>query len=151
MNQAYCSCLRLFRQAMPWPFALALFKAGRSSAARIAMMAITTSNSIRVNPEGRPRQERHNKRAIACAFMSLFPHQPFEPWGVANREFLDSLEARRSHPCSNLRLEVIDLQAIHVFAHHHRAQVFVCKAQMHVRQLQTPHVTGKKTAGGRGA
>src|ERR1035441_6874813 len=109
MNQAYCSCLRLFRQAMPWPFALALFKAGRSSAARIAMMAITTSSSMRVNPQRHPRQERRNKRATACAFMSLFPHQPFEPWGVANFEVLDSLEACRRHPCANLRLDVVDL------------------------------------------
>jgi hypothetical protein len=34
--------------------ALALLKAGRSSPARIAMMAITTSNSIKVNPDGIP-------------------------------------------------------------------------------------------------
>src|ERR1017187_2081022 len=32
----------------PWAFSLALSSAGRSNAARIAMMAITTSNSIKV-------------------------------------------------------------------------------------------------------
>ncbi len=34
---------------MPWPFAFALASAGRRSPARMAMMAITTSNSINVN------------------------------------------------------------------------------------------------------
>jgi hypothetical protein len=34
---------------MPCAFTFALFMAGKSNAARIAMMAITTSNSINVN------------------------------------------------------------------------------------------------------
>ena len=38
----------LLRQEAAMAFSLALAKAGRSIAARIAMMAITTSNSIRV-------------------------------------------------------------------------------------------------------
>ena len=43
-------CLQLLRQA-DWPaLAFALANAGSSSPARIAMMAITTSNSISVNP-----------------------------------------------------------------------------------------------------
>ena len=43
-------CLQLFRQA-DWPaFAFALAKAGNSSPASIAIMAITTSNSISVKP-----------------------------------------------------------------------------------------------------
>ena len=33
------------------PFSLALASAGKSSAARMAMIAMTTSNSIRVKPE----------------------------------------------------------------------------------------------------
>src|SRR5437762_9336398 len=35
---------------MPWALVLALAKAGRSSPAKMAMMAITTNNSIRVKP-----------------------------------------------------------------------------------------------------
>src|SRR5215471_19962801 len=34
---------------MPWALALALLRAGKSMAARMAMMAITTSSSISVN------------------------------------------------------------------------------------------------------
>src|SRR6266852_7501156 len=49
MCSANCICFRLLRQEMPSAFALALLKAGSSSAARIAMIAITTSSSMRVN------------------------------------------------------------------------------------------------------
>jgi len=41
-------CLRLFTQAMRLAFSLAEARAGNSNAARIAMMAMTTSSSIRV-------------------------------------------------------------------------------------------------------
>src|SRR5205823_9308072 len=50
MIQANWSCLRLFRQTMAWALALARDSAGRRSAAKIAMMAITTNNSIKVKP-----------------------------------------------------------------------------------------------------
>lgn len=43
------SCFRLFMQTVRLAFSLALAKAGNSIAARIAMIAITTSNSIKVN------------------------------------------------------------------------------------------------------
>src|SRR5713101_7309299 len=42
----------LFRHAIPWLLALALAKAGKSIPARMAMIAMTTSNSIKVNPDG---------------------------------------------------------------------------------------------------
>src|SRR5512140_1107828 len=48
--QQIWSCLALLRQEAAWPFSFAFPKAGRSIAARIAMMAITTSSSIRVKP-----------------------------------------------------------------------------------------------------
>ena len=48
MFQAIINCRLLFRQAIEVPAALALAKAGRRSAARMAMIAITTSNSISV-------------------------------------------------------------------------------------------------------
>jgi hypothetical protein len=43
-------CLKLFKQAILSAFRLARDKAGKSMAARIAMMAITTSSSIKVKP-----------------------------------------------------------------------------------------------------
>ena len=48
--QARMSCLSLDLQTAPVAFNLALVKAGNSMAARMAMMAITTSSSIRVKP-----------------------------------------------------------------------------------------------------
>ena len=42
-------CLMLLRQAMDLAFSLAFDNAGSSIAARIAMMAMTTSSSIKVN------------------------------------------------------------------------------------------------------
>src|SRR5262245_44758091 len=52
-------CLRLLRQTIRWPFALAKLNAGNNIPARIAMSAMTTSSSMRVkavqrdNPEAR--------------------------------------------------------------------------------------------------
>src|SRR5439155_24394937 len=40
--QARINCLLLLRHIMPWALVLALLRAGKSMAARIAMMAITT-------------------------------------------------------------------------------------------------------------
>ena len=45
-------CLRLFLHCVETACDLALARAGSSSAARMAMMAMTTSSSIRVNPRG---------------------------------------------------------------------------------------------------
>src|ERR1017187_9265583 len=50
MRAAVFSCLRLLRQLACWAFDLGRAKAGSRRAARIAMMAITTSNSINVKP-----------------------------------------------------------------------------------------------------
>src|SRR5271167_3803803 len=44
------NCFKLFMHCRAWALVLALLKAGNSIAARMAMMAITTSNSIRVKP-----------------------------------------------------------------------------------------------------
>jgi hypothetical protein len=46
------SCFILDMHIVRWARALALLKAGRSIAARIAMIAMTTSNSIKVKPRG---------------------------------------------------------------------------------------------------
>src|SRR2546425_772296 len=46
---AIANCLRLFRQPICWPLALPSERAGSSKAARMAIMAITTSVSIKVN------------------------------------------------------------------------------------------------------
>src|SRR6266516_3483717 len=50
MIQASWSCLRLFRQTMAWALALARLNAGRSSAAKMAIIAITTSSSTKLKP-----------------------------------------------------------------------------------------------------
>src|SRR4051812_4650792 len=50
MCQARDNCLLLFMHWIPWAFILALLNAGKSIAARIAMIAITTSSSIKVKP-----------------------------------------------------------------------------------------------------
>jgi hypothetical protein len=49
MVSASAHCRKLLVQAPRLPASLALASAGSSMAARIAMMAITTSNSMRVN------------------------------------------------------------------------------------------------------
>ena len=48
MIQASESCFWLLTQVIEWALSLARLKAGSSMAARMAMMAITTSNSINV-------------------------------------------------------------------------------------------------------
>ena len=47
---AWPHCLRLLRQAIRSAFVFAMVRAGSNKAARMAMMAITTSSSTRVNP-----------------------------------------------------------------------------------------------------
>jgi hypothetical protein len=55
----------LLRQAARLPFSLAEASAGSSRAAKMAMMAITTNNSIRVNPRfPAPRNLRFRKVCI---------------------------------------------------------------------------------------
>ena len=48
--RAMLTCLRLDRQPVCWALRLALASAGRSIAAKMAMMAITTNSSMRVKP-----------------------------------------------------------------------------------------------------
>src|ERR1017187_9951018 len=58
MIQANCICLRFARHLMPSALSLALVSAGSNKAARMAMIAITTNNSIKVKAKprrGRPR------------------------------------------------------------------------------------------------
>src|ERR1039457_6812325 len=49
MRKARLVCLRLLVQLIFWAFFLAAARAGRSMAARIAMIAMTTRSSISVN------------------------------------------------------------------------------------------------------
>jgi hypothetical protein len=51
--QQSCNCFELLAQEAPWPLALARDKAGSNIEARMAMMAITTNNSISVKPSDR--------------------------------------------------------------------------------------------------
>ena len=52
MIQPVVNCFSLLMHWMPCACALALARAGSSIAARMAMMAMTTSNSMSVNPKG---------------------------------------------------------------------------------------------------
>src|SRR5437899_24192 len=63
MVQASCNCLRLLRQTMACALAFARARAGKSKAARIAIMAMTTKSSIRVKPRG-DRQRRSETAAL---------------------------------------------------------------------------------------
>src|SRR5688572_20679288 len=51
MRRARLTCLRLFTHAMRFALSLLEASAGRSNPARIAMIAITTSNSMSVNAD----------------------------------------------------------------------------------------------------
>src|SRR5437016_7889504 len=51
MIQHSPNCFMLLRHAMPWALVFALASAGKSKTARMAMMAITTRSSMRVNPQ----------------------------------------------------------------------------------------------------
>src|ERR1035441_4285020 len=50
MCQHNCNCLKLLKHWILLAFSLARASAGNSKAARMAIMAMTTSSSIRVNP-----------------------------------------------------------------------------------------------------
>src|SRR6266571_1584060 len=51
MIQHSPNCFMLLKHAMPWALVFALASAGKSKPARMAMMAITTRSSMRVNPQ----------------------------------------------------------------------------------------------------
>src|SRR5688572_28971877 len=56
ISQAICNCFRLFMQLIPCAEVLPLLKAGRRRPDKIAMIAITTSNSIKVKPSRRDEE-----------------------------------------------------------------------------------------------
>src|SRR2546430_2313226 len=73
MRQAMASCRWLFMHWIPCALHLARAKAGRSMAARIAIMAMTTSNSINVNPlEWRGRFIVNSREFIRLFIRPLF-------------------------------------------------------------------------------
>ena len=55
---ASCSCLTLLAQAMEWALPFALERAGNNKLARMAMMAMTTSSSIKVKAEAKSGELR---------------------------------------------------------------------------------------------
>src|SRR5438874_6901460 len=86
--KARAICVLLLTQAMALAFSFALDRAGSSIAARIAIIAITTSNSIRVNAArsavclrgGLRRPQKQNLRGVAVPrFASIF-FQPGDHW-----------------------------------------------------------------------
>src|SRR6266481_10081301 len=60
ITQARASCFWLLRQEAPVALSLARDKAGSNIAAKMAMIAMTTSNSISVNPCLRRPNEQHS-------------------------------------------------------------------------------------------
>src|SRR6266545_2095585 len=67
---ARANCLRLLEQAVTFARHLARDNAGNNNEARIAMIAMTTSNSIRVKANSRPlrlRGGRPNNTSFASA------------------------------------------------------------------------------------
>src|ERR1019366_3092595 len=76
IRQAKANCLWLFMHWMPWAFSLALISAGRSNAARIAMMAMTTSSSINVNAEAEVLDPSRGRQQGMCAeFISIISYR----------------------------------------------------------------------------
>src|SRR6185369_4037941 len=72
MAEATWTCFRLLRHAMPSALALARVNAGSSMAARMAMMAMTTSSSIRVKAgdgrrPGKPSRGTSSDRSVEGA------------------------------------------------------------------------------------
>ena len=59
------SCLLLFMHEMPCALVFALARAGNNMPAKMAIMAITTSNSIRVKPP------RLGSWAVCCVFILM--------------------------------------------------------------------------------
>jgi hypothetical protein len=78
-------CFKLLVQDIARALSRALDKAGSSIAAKIAMIAITTSNSMRVN-----EKNRLALLAISYLFMSVFPLFVF-PVGVLVPAFNSAL------------------------------------------------------------
>src|SRR5258706_8229766 len=103
-------------QKMPWDLVLALAKAGKSMPARIAMMAITTSSSIKVNPRERNAEEF---RLVDISFgrLILGDHPRFvkeeiaQNWGCSNCAFNSTLNASATFPSQNVRFPRVSLCA----------------------------------------
>src|SRR5579859_1724152 len=90
MVQASPSWCRFEKQAVRWALILALLRIGSKSAAKIAIVAMTASNSTRVKPRRRPdrpavivlipqAQREYNFTLLGLAraiFTPLLPPQP---------------------------------------------------------------------------
>src|SRR5215469_3793576 len=64
MIQPSVNCFVLFIHAVPWARCFALLKAGNNIAARIAIMAMTTNNSINVKPCGRGKTKLFRRETV---------------------------------------------------------------------------------------
>ena len=86
--QAKDNCRRLLRQAVSVAFSLARLSAGNNIAARIAMMAITTSNSISVKafPPWLKRELATGR--AAARLQGTRPSAPLKPEGFSGVECL---------------------------------------------------------------
>jgi hypothetical protein len=74
-------------QLMVWAFRLALAKAGRSMPARMAIIAMTTNNSINVKPLGRRFERNEEEKHITKRQAQIIPRiKPKDNPSVPNNE-----------------------------------------------------------------
>src|SRR5438045_2960972 len=98
MNQPNCNCLRLLRQLTPCALALALAKLGSNMAARIAMIAMTTNNSIRVKPAFSLTAGGFSARLSVIEFIEF----PGLSQGLANNRHTRSIRSFGQHTIESL-------------------------------------------------
>src|SRR5438094_2024413 len=87
MKVARPICRRLFKQEVCLDFSFAADNAGRSRPARIAIIAMTTSSSIKVKPQrGREGAARENGSAPGLGVFT--PRSPMKGWRRALFELI---------------------------------------------------------------
>ena len=95
MFQAQLNCLRLFTHRMPWALFLAATRFGRSKPAKIAMIAMTTSNSINVKAlSPHPGKKRGRRRRMV--FSKMFQSLLTKPFSAKARSITGALAEARS-------------------------------------------------------
>jgi len=154
IRNASAICLSLFTQAAPVPDSLALLSAGNNSAAKIAMIAITTSNSISVNPGIRQAVNRRmdtsgmnifilGDRRIQMAFFMrwLFHHSlsPEESALKTERSFYKTSESKVSSQQSNNPLLPCPNPVTTVASEKFRGRIWKSKSKRSSWHRRVPH------------
>src|SRR5436309_1377720 len=90
---ARASCLLLFTHAVRLAFSFAFARAGRSRPARMAMIAMTTSSSIRVNA---PQQTTRDREIRHGTGLNVFTPLGIPPDSLSDRATLQLVFRRLS-------------------------------------------------------